>query len=111
VRRACSLQPLLVSKDTGKGARGKALERGLEARALDAAVDAVEWQREAVCKGLGKISKSQCLAAPPWANDYKVPSWTLEDRADCVCLFRHGLGNDDPAAKETLCAAYNGVTE
>jgi phage/plasmid-like protein (TIGR03299 family) len=43
--------------------------------------------------------------------DRKVPAWILEDRANCIHLFYNGLGNADPAVKETLWAAYNGVTE
>lgn len=35
----------------------------------------------------------------------------LADRRHCAHLFRAGRGNDDHASKETLWAAYNGVTE
>jgi phage/plasmid-like protein (TIGR03299 family) len=43
--------------------------------------------------------------------DRKVPAWILEDRANCLHLFRAGIGNEEANIKETLWAAYNGITE
>ena len=41
----------------------------------------------------------------------KVPAWILEYRANCIHLFHEGIGNNDPAIRVTLWAAYNGITE
>jgi phage/plasmid-like protein (TIGR03299 family) len=47
----------------------------------------------------------------PQGPDDEIPAWITEDRANCVQLYRYGMGNGDPGVKETLWAAYNGVTE
>ena len=48
---------------------------------------------------------------PENRTDKKAPAWILEDRANCLHLYHDGIGNHDPAIKETLWAAYNGITE
>lgn len=49
--------------------------------------------------------------SPANAPQNAIPGWITEDRANCVHLFRYGMGHDDPSVKETLWSAYNGVTE
>ena len=65
-----------------------------------------------------KLNRQQAISyiervfpIPEDTPEEKVPNWILEDRANCVHLFHNGLGNNESAIKETLWAAYNGVTE
>lgn len=48
---------------------------------------------------------------PKQTINRKVPEWILADRTQCLHLFRNGLGNNGPGVRETLWAAYNGITE
>ena len=54
---------------------------------------------------------TRVFPAPVGMPEDKIPRWITEDRANCVHLYRYGIGNDNPAVKETLWAAYNGITE
>jgi hypothetical protein len=80
-------------------------------RALMKGFDSMENSFRAMAKrkmdvAAAKAYVERVFPIPENLTDKKVPSWILEDRANCVHLFHHGLGNDDPGSKETLWAAY-----
>ena len=109
---------------------GEEIARAYHTRSMDRQLDSARQKVQALMKGFDdmqaaframakrKMSESAAKAyvdgvfpIPADVADRKVPDWIIEDRANCVHLFRAGLGNDDPSARETLWAAYNGITE
>jgi phage/plasmid-like protein (TIGR03299 family) len=58
-----------------------------------------------------KAYVDRVFPVPADLADRKVPDWILQDRANCVHLYHNGKGNDDAGSRETLWAAYNGITE
>jgi phage/plasmid-like protein (TIGR03299 family) len=109
---------------------GKEIARAYHTRTLNQQLDSTRRKIQTLIKGFETMQtalramakrKMDVAAATAYIErifpipedlaDKEVPAWILEDRANCVHLFHHGLGNDDARSKETLWAAYNGVTE
>lgn len=109
---------------------GEEIARAHHTRSMNRQLDAARQKVKSLMKGFETMQASframvkhrvnaaaaatyieRVFPIPEGVAGRKVPAWILEDRANCIHLFRNGLGNDDPAARETLWAAYNGVTE
>jgi phage/plasmid-like protein (TIGR03299 family) len=109
---------------------GDEIARAYHTPSIDRQLDSARKEVQALMKGFDAMQKAfQSMAKytmteskvneyvnrvfplPKDLTDRKAPEWILEDRANCVHLFHSGIGNDLPGVKETLWAAYNGVTE
>lgn len=109
---------------------GEEIARAYHTRSMNRQLDSARQKVQALMKGFDTMQASframakrkmdvaaakayveRVFPIPEDLADRKVPAWIIEDRANCVYLFHSGKGNDDPAAKETLWAAYNGITE
>jgi phage/plasmid-like protein (TIGR03299 family) len=109
---------------------GEEIARAYHTRSMSRQLDSARQKVQALMKGFDTMQASframakrkmdvaaakayveRVFPIPEDLADRKVPAWITEDRANCVHLFHSGKGNDDPASKETLWAAYNGVTE
>ena len=109
---------------------GKEIARAYHTRSMNRQLDSARQKVQSLIKGFetmqatframakrkmaveaAKAYIERVFPIPEDQTNKKVPAWILEDRANCVHLFHHGRGNDNPTAKETLWAAYNGITE
>ncbi|MCE9614872.1 MAG: DUF932 domain-containing protein [Lentisphaerae bacterium] len=109
---------------------GDEIARAHHTRSLDRQLDTARKQvrelmrgfadLEAAFRAMAKVKMEdqaaeayidQVFPIPDGLENRKVPAWILEDRANCLYLFRRGQGNDQVRVRETLWAAYNGITE
>ncbi len=109
---------------------GKEIARAHHTRRLDRQLDEARTQvrqlmrgfadMEAAFRSMAKVKMDKQSAKayidrvfplPDGLANRKVPDWILQDRANCLHLFHQGMGNDQPGVRETLWAAFNGITE
>jgi phage/plasmid-like protein (TIGR03299 family) len=109
---------------------GKEVARAYHTRELDRQLDDARRKVQNLISGFDKMEQAframankkmtadnaktymaKVFPLPENPANKKEPAWITEDRANCLHLFYNGIGHADPAIKETVWTAYNGVTE